>query len=106
MVILSLVASQVPTEQDCLIHLNGNTTGSIYQYTTEPISVTIMAKQTHTCTEKCIWRVNGHQQDVGSSNPCTFTLKLTTNVTSVSCILGNPIKAIYSISFENILHSK
>lgn len=77
-------------------------------YTTEPISVTVMAKQTDTCTEKCIWSVNGHQQDDidGSSNPCTFTLKLTTNVTSVKCILGNPIKAVYSISFENIHHSK
>ena len=108
MVILFLVASQVSTEQNCLIHLNANTTDSTYQYTTEPISVTVMAKQTDTCTEKCIWSVNGHQQDDidGSSNPCTFTLKLTTNVTSVKCILGNPIKAVYSISFENIHHSK
>lgn len=100
MVILSVVASQMPTEHNCFIHLNEDTTDSTYQYTTEPISITVRAGQTGRCTEQCIWKVNNHPQEVGSSDPCTFMLKLTSNITSVSCILGNPVKAVYRISFD------
>ena len=106
MVVLSLVASQMPTDQNCHIHLNANTTGSIYQYNTEPIGVTIRASVADTCTENnCIWSLNDYQAHNGYSNSCIITLNLTSNITSVSC-LGLTEVFRYSISFEKIHHSE